>query len=334
MFLGLANAPSFFERITAVVKPVIRRWGVRLLSYIDDFVTALGLAMASALTLRETVFSALCAAGWVLACSKTTMPSCALDVLGFHIDSVIRIVRPSDSRLAKLKTLGAELLKLGQNALVNAKTVARMAGYLVSMEAGCVYAQRLSYPFLACLKTVHKYQEWYKSVPLTPEAVTALQIVCNHDSWLSWACGKPFDGYVADRWVATDSSTLASGGSIIDAPKSWTDFLALRLLDVPKARTVSRLWRDRKLLHINVKELLAFIDVLDTFASELQGLRIGAVVDNTVAASYIRKGGGAVKILNDNAWRLTLWLVRHRVVLAEVRRAKSAENLIADACRY
>ena len=84
--------------------------------------------------------------------------------------------------------------------------------------------------------------------------------------------GRPFHEKVT-RVLYSDSSDLAWGG-----------------LDQNSGQMVQNFWRDKKLWHINLKELEAAASTIMSLASPGDSVLLN--VDNTVTLSYLRKQGG------------------------------------------
>ena len=126
------------------------------------------------------------------------------------------------------------------------------------------------------------------------------------DLLLHWN-GRQFQGKVPVREFHSDSSNWAWGG-----------------VDPASGEHVQEFWRDKKGLHINVKELTAAISTVKSLARPHD--RINLCVDNSVAFSYLKKGGGKLphfNLLMRDFWR---WAMDKKLFL-EVTLVKSAEDL-------
>jgi hypothetical protein len=337
---GLQSAPKFFERCTQPLKHHLRQHfsvpNLLFTGYLDDFFFLLSVLLHASLTLRANILTTIQMFGWVVSAPKTTEPALVTEVLGFRVDTSNQTVSVSQSRKEKFESLLRQLSSLTPADKVRARLVARFAGYLVSMDPAVWYAQRLSYPFLYALRDVAKSQEWTTSIRLTPLCFTALREI---PSWWLWAQGKPFCPLTPSKFIVSDSSTRGYGGFIAQPPlnhpsEAPTDFLSLPVNDLPASTTIQRLWHDQEYLHINVKEIMAFHTLLSEMADRRAfppGLPVGAIIDSQVAASYIKKGGGAVSSLAFIAWSITQCLLRSKCLLTYVRCVKSEQNATADA---
>jgi hypothetical protein len=118
--------------------------------------------------------------------------------------------------------------------------------------------------------------------------------------------GRPFEGRCQVRHLASDSSDLAWAG-----------------LDLGTGLAVQDFWRAKSDLHINVKELDAAVSTVKSLAHP--GDRVHLRVDNSVAFSYLRKGGGRLPHLNALMRDLWVWCMGRGITL-EPQLVKSAEQ--------
>ena len=94
----------------------------------------------------------------------------------------------------------------------------------------------------------------------------------------SWE-GRTLGGLAPVRELHSDSSNFSWGG-----------------LDLTTGAGVQEFWREESGLHINVKELQAAIHTIKSLAPV--GETVHLCVDNTVAFSYLLKGGGRLAAFN------------------------------------
>ena len=85
--------------------------------------------------------------------------------------------------------------------------------------------------------------------------------------------GRTFQGKTPVRELHSDSSQEAWAG-----------------VDVTSGRLVQEFWRDKRGLHINVKELEAAINTVQSLAKEKEHVLLK--VDNSVTYAYLAKVGG------------------------------------------
>lgn len=320
---GLRSAPKFFERCTQPLKSRIRLlFKLVCLFYLDDMFFATYKSRLIAEPLRQHILAEVTSLGWVLVKPKTTDLSTLTELLGMCVDTHTQIISVSSSRQAKFLSLFSDLSALPEGSQVTARLIARFAGYLVSMEPGVWFSQRLSYPFMYSLKGLHEQEAWDCAVTLSPMCSQALSLIRD---WWSWARGKPFRLPDPSVTLISDSSSFAYGGVYV-RPLDFQDFLSISKWDVPASSTVYRMWRNPELLHINMKELEAFTLTVTEFLPRLRNQHFSAAIDNTTAASYVRKGGGAVRHLAEAAWRLSLVLINARAKLLHVQNIKSEDN--------
>ena len=92
--------------------------------------------------------------------------------------------------------------------------------------------------------------------------------------------GRTFQGKTPVKELPSDSSQEAWAG-----------------VDVTTGRLVQEFWRDKRGLHINVKELEAAINTVQSLAKEKEHVLLKA--DNSVTYAYLTKGGGNIPTLNQ-----------------------------------
>ena len=92
-------------------------------------------------------------------------------------------------------------------------------------------------------------------------------------------------------WEAFSKSKVSPKGA------SFRFFrFGLGRLDLKTGKFVQEFWRERSSLHINVKELEAAVATVRSLAKPREKVLLS--VDNSVAFSYLTKGGGKKKHLN------------------------------------
>ena len=124
--------------------------------------------------------------------------------------------------------------------------------------------------------------------------------------------GRKFQGKASVRELHSDSSQEAWAG-----------------VDVTSGPIVQEYWREKRHLHINVKELEAAINTVKSLAKP--GEHVTLKVDNSVTFWYLTKGGGKVPSLNQQVRPFLKWCMESGVTL-NVEQVKSSEDL-ADGPR-
>ena len=79
-------------------------------------------------------------------------------------------------------------------------------------------------------------------------------------------------------------------------------------------QVVQDFWREKKTLHINVKELKAAIHTILSLGRPKD--HINLCVDNSVTYHYLRKGGGRLDYLNQHMQELWRWMMKNKITLS------------------
>ena len=176
----------------------------------------------------------------------------------------------------KLKTVRKELGKLVTNSQITCRKMAAILGQVRS------FLQAL--PFLRAFTDLMVHfvdqqvtQGWDKKLPIPVELKK--QVVEVKELLQNWK-GREFGGPTSVRNIHSDSSTQGWGAIDLTSGQKLQDF-----------------WRSEQGLHINLKELKAAMAAVESFAKE--GETIQLTVDNRVAYSYLKKGGGRLGHFNS-----------------------------------
>ena len=94
-------------------------------------------------------------------------------------------------------------------------------------------------------------------------------------------------------------------------------------LDIKNGTVVQEFWREKGVLHINVKELIAATETVKSLAKEKELVHLS--VDNSVAFSYLKKGGGKIPHLNHIMRDFWHWCMKKKIQV-QVELVPSAED--------
>ena len=145
---GIATAPRVFTKILKPVIGLLRKQGIRLIIYLDDF-----LLMASTeetllyhVPLTVTLLEML---GFVVNYQKSQLnPTQSIEFLGFHINSIMLIISlPLDN----VKGIRKECQKLLENPYITITELARLLGKL-SASIQAVFPAPLHYRHIQAVK--------------------------------------------------------------------------------------------------------------------------------------------------------------------------------------
>ena len=305
---GLSTAPRVFTRVTRVLAAFIRRRGVRIFMYLDDWlIIAEDEVTAKAHTLW--VLELTQSLGWLINQAKSDLiPSQKPVFLGAVLDFTVGQVFPTLERQRAVQA-GADLLLSRPSSPARAWLV--FLGYLASLVEVVPWCRlqmrELQWHLLAHFRPAER--DIFSPVPLP-------QSVIPHILWwrdlANLAQGRSFPPPIPSSVLVTDASL-----------EGWGAHLGLfQIADRWKG-----LWLDQ---HINVLELEAVFRALQYFQSRVQNLCVMVRSDNTTTVAYINRQGGTH---SRSLWlvtkRLFAWCQRHKVTL-QARHLPGKENTIAD----
>jgi hypothetical protein len=270
MAFGLSPAPRIFTKILKVAVAFLRRRGIRIVVYLDDFLI-MNDSEEGARADLETVLRLLQSLGFLINWEKSvTTPSRVMEYLGMVIDSVRLSFALPPIKVQEVKKMCTNALNTGQVPL---RDVASILGN-----------------FTWAIPTIPFAQSHYRSMQRfyineSQKALGDLSVKCVFSvgarSDLEWwvanleeANGKEFFPKIADIEIFSDASR-SGWGAVCDGITTrgpWTT--------------------DQSTLHINCLELLGALYALQSFAKNAHGLSIRIHLDNSTAVCYINKGGG------------------------------------------
>ena len=126
--------------------------------------------------------------------------------------------------------------------------------------------------------------------------------------------GRKFQGKTPVRELHSDSSQTAWAG-----------------VDVKSGTLVQEFWREKQVLHINVKELEAAINTVKSLAKPKE--HVCLKVDNSVTFYYLTKQGGRIPSLNQMVRPFLKWCMDNQVSL-DVQLIKSSQDLADTPSRW
>ena len=305
---GLSTAPRVFTRITRVMAAYIRRRGIRIFMYLDDWLIVADDPVAAEAHTRWVLDLAL-RLGWLINPQKSELvPSQKPIFLGAVLDFTVGRIFPTLERQRAVRA-GADLLLTRPSSSARAWLV--FLGYLASLVEivpWCRLQMRdLQWHLLAHFRPVSR--DLSAPVPLSPSVVPHIQ-------W--WrelshlAQGRSFPPPTPSSVLVTDASL---GG--------WGAHLGLFQI----ADRWQGPWLDQ---HINVLELEAVFRALQFFLPRVRDSCVLVRSDNTTTVAYVnRQGGTHSQSLWFVAKRLFTWCQRHGVTL-QARHLPGKANTIAD----
>jgi hypothetical protein len=312
---GLAWAPFIWTSIMKPLAGIIRSRSIRVVFYIDDILI---MAPPSKIVVhRDFVLRLFMHMGLLISWKKSALvPSAEPLFLGTVIDFKGSCFRVPESKLAAYKSSVRQMwLAAKQGKQVHVRELASVLGKLQSLSQ-MVLLTRAHTTHLWLALGLMTRTHTTKSV-LPAEAVEELYFWQNVTQ--AWNKGKAFFPLPFDKTVSTDSSDKAYGGGTFTKEGKWDGFSRTWPLDMAQS------------LHINLKEMLACVDVVLSLVKKYQwrDLCLRVLVDNMVCLWYLQKQGGKKDLLAKAAASLHLELAKRNITLT-TQYVPSKENSWAD----
>ena len=305
---GLNVAPRIF---TQVLKPVLghlRRQGIRVHGYLDDWIIR-GSHPGQTKRFTDTTIKLLTDLGWLISWDKCSLtPSQEFTFLGLRFNTGAGTVAPGRKGLDDLHT-AIKGLKSGTR--ITARTLSSILGKAKHWA-----------PFTRRGKLqLRRSQEWLKR--RWTQSLTNWESMVQVDNQLIkqlhwWTLpgntlpGVPLHPPTPTQELYTDACDTGWGAQLgtLSAKGTW-----------------ARCSRD---LHINRLELKAVHQACLQFREHLTHKVTRVHIDNTTAVAYIRKEGGTrSSALTKDARKLLTWCDRNKVTLVPVHIA-GVRNVEAD----
>ena len=287
---GLSLSPRVFVRCTEAAIAPLRRRGIRLATYLDDWLLLARSEQEASLNTR-IVTKHLSDLGFVINAEKSQLsPTQEISFLGLSLRSVPFTARLSEERV---KSFGACLALFRRHRSVQYRLCLRLLGLMASailvIRLGRLHMREFQ-RWVAALR-LDPVRHGARRVSVTAECVTALRH-WRTPSFLTQ--GVPM-GTVSFRKVVTTDASLSGWGG------------------VHEGRFVRGRWsRALQQLHINFLELSAVFLSLKHFLPLLSGHHVLVRTDNTTTVAYInRQGGLRSRTLHGLARKLILWSSAH-----------------------
>ena len=305
---GLSTAPRVFTRVARVFGAHLRRLGIRVYMYLDDWLIVARDHQSAVRDTARVVQEAL-AFGWIINWEKSSLtPSQSPTYLGAVLDFRAGRARPTPERIMAVHE-GARLLLASQVSTARAWLV--FLGYLASLVdivPWCRFHMRdLQFHLLKFFVPV--LRDLFTPVPLSAEAMSAIRWWMDP---LHLEGGMPFTEPPESAILVTDASL-----------SGWGAHLGSRQVAGQWAGT----WRH---CHINLLELEAVRRAVLFFAPHIRHRGVLLRTDNTTVVAYVNRQGGT---RSAPLWHLTksllTWCRANHVSLRAIH-LPGKENTIAD----
>lgn len=305
---GLSLAPWVFTRIIRELCIAVRRQGIRLHAYLDDWLILADSEQRCALHTSAVLRQAQ-DLGFLPNWDKSDLsPSQSFTFLGMEFDTALWSVRPSQVRSDRLGQLLSQLLSTSS---ASARSIAALLGQMESLAPlvplGRLHKRELQRQFR--MRWSQASQPWDRVISLENWfAPTVTQWTVK--SWVQK--GVPISPPHTQEELYTDASVSGWGAHV-------------------GSHSASGLWSPcQKDWHINRLELEAVWLAVQAFKAVLMGKHILLCTDNTTVACYVNKQGGArSSSLSKRTEDLLMWCSSQGVSLS-ARHVPGKLNILAD----
>ena len=306
---GLAPAPYVFSRTVKAVVKHCRRMGMRLHSYLDDWLQP-SRSQVMSLFHRDQLLSTVLSLGFVPNWDKSELvPSQRFSFLGARFCLEEGLIGPSLDRLTRLVTLIQRMLSARS---ASARQIHSLLGQMESMARllpdGRAHKRMLQW----CIK-----DRWSQAdQPLDFHISLGLWFNKAVIQWLNrdfLFTMVPLCRPQPDLFLFTDARLVGWGAHMGDLSASglWSAY-----------------WQTQ---HINVLELRAVMLALKSFHQIIPNCHILLSTDNTTVAAYLNKEGGArSRTLSFMATNLLEWCMKRQVSLT-AKFVPGKLNVLADS---
>ena len=305
---GLRSAPRVFTRIVRVVAAFLRRQGLRVYCYLDDWLLVAP-SRSILLDHTERLIQVVQNLGFIINWEKSALePTQIPEFLGATLDIPHQLARPAPHRMTSLMR---EARALSRRRSATAKCWLRVLGMMASMVdlvPNCRFHMR---PIQLHLLRVFRpsRDNLNKQITLTNEVRSSLAPWYRR-SFLSQ--GKPFRQRPPSVTITTDASLLGWGAHMGDHH--------LRGIWTPA----------RARLHINILELLAVHLALQGFRHMITGRSVLVRTDNNTVVAYLNKQGGTrSRTLCLLTRKILQWTFKRHISIQAVY-IPGVDNHIAD----
>ena len=282
---GLSLSPRVFVKCTQAALMPLRQKGIRIASYIDDWIICAS-SEAEAIQHTKIVVDHVISLGFTVNYEKSVLvPSRSTEYIGLTLNSASFTARLSQERINNTLAC-AESFRVGQRVLF--RKCQKMMGLMASGTAVLRLGRLYMKPFQRWMRAFRiSNKDRHRKVLIDAECIAALQ---------RWK----------DRYFLSEGVTmgLVSSRKIITTDASLTGWGATH-----EGRAARGVWdSDMQSAHINFLELMAVFLALQHFEPLITGCHVLVRTDNTTTKFYINKQGGLrSRPLHDLAEKITLW---------------------------
>ena len=305
---GLNTAPRVFTKLLKPVAAYLRKRGIRIIVYLDDFLI-LGSSIEESKANTQLTLDLLQWLGFTINWDKSFLvPTQSLTFLGLSIDSQTMSLSLPEKKILNIQNKCQRLIR---NPTASARTVASLIGTLEAARPA-IWQAPLHYRQLQIqvIKSLQASQDNYETLmSLNSKAHTELQWWLHNIATVN---GSTINPPAPELYITSDASKAGWGACCqnLTANGRWSPLEA----------------KD----HINVLELKAAFLVTKAFLKDQSNITVCLRMDNTTAVAHINnKGGTRSPQLVNLTLELWQWCLQ-KSILITAQHLPGKLNNVAD----
>ena len=306
---GLNTAPRIFTKLLKPVAAFLRKQGVRMILYLDDFLI-LGSTYQEAQSHTAMAVTLLESLGFTINQEKSCLiPTQIITFLGFVIDSTVETLSLPQEKVVKVKSL---CMKATLTPTMPARQIASLLGTLEACRPA-IWQAPLHFRHLQ-IRMIHALHANNQNfdVNLTLDH-NPLEELCWWVSNIDSVNGSPIRPPAPTLFITTDASKTG-WGAVCETQ-----------------RTNGRWSVSERTQHINVLELKAAFLALKSFLKNHSHKVVCLRMDNTTAVAHVNnKGGTHSPCLLTLTLELWQWCLERNIMIS-AQHVPSRLNTIADS---
>ena len=309
---GLSTAPRVFTRVVKEVGAYLKRRGVNMCQYLDDWLVYAD-SRAETTHHIQLVIQVITSLGFLVNYKKSQLdPSQLITYLGARLDLKKGLATPSQERVNNLAVCARILAEADTAPAVAWLKVLGLMASMVDLIPYCRLHMRVI--------QIHLMAHYKPSIHRVSRMVPLSDLIREELSWWyhrpNLTAGMAFPFPQTDCVITTDASKSGWGGHLLDnrASGRWT--------------------REEAAVHINLQELWAVELTLKWFVLELSGLNVLVQTDNSTVIAYLNKQGGTRSpTLCAHTMRMISWCQERKITLRAIHIAGVTNTLADDLSR-
>ena len=306
---GLNTAPRIFTKLLKPVAAFLRKRGVRMILYLDDFLI-LGSTYQEAQSHTALAVSLLESLGFTINREKSRLiPTQIITFLGFVIDSTVETLSLPQEKVVKVKSL---CMKATVTPTMSARQIASLLGTLESCRPAIWQAPlHFRYLQIRMIQALHvNNQNFDVFITLDHNSLEELRWWVSNINFVN---GSPIRPPAPTLFITTDASKTG-WGAVCESQ-----------------RTNGRWSVSERTQHINVLELKAAFLALKSFLKKQSHKVVCLRMDNTTAVAHVNNKGGThspcLLALTLELWR---WCLERNIMIS-AQHVPGKLNTIADS---